>query len=60
MAARLLASILFLVTAIPAAFAADITEACYGRCAAQNLSNVEYKDCLARAADAADAQLNAA
>ena len=35
--------------------AADIGATCYTACEAQTSSNLEYKACLARAADAADA-----
>ena len=40
------------------ASAADIAAACYTSCEASTNSNPEYKACLARAADAADAKLN--
>lgn len=43
-----------------AASAADIGATCYTACEAQTSSNLEYKACLARAADAADAKLNEA
>ncbi|MGH6749063.1 MAG: lysozyme inhibitor LprI family protein [Methyloceanibacter sp.] len=44
-----------------AAFAGtDIVAACYKDCEAQTHSNPEYKACLARAADKADAALNQA
>jgi uncharacterized protein YecT (DUF1311 family) len=38
----------------------DIVAACYKDCEAQTHSNPEYKACLARAADKADAALNQA
>lgn len=38
----------------------DITAACYQTCEDQTHSNPEYKACLARAADKADAALNQA
>lgn len=51
----------FAIILLPAAApAADIGTACYSACAAQTTSNPEYKACLARAADAADAKLNQA
>lgn len=43
-----------------AAAAADIDAVCYTACEESTTSNPEYKACLARAADAADAKLNAA
>lgn len=46
--------------AAPAASGADIEATCYAACEAQTQSNVEYKGCLSRAADAADAELNEA
>lgn len=47
---------------VPSAQAAetDINAACYEDCAAKTNSNPEYKACVARAADAADAALNQA
>jgi uncharacterized protein YecT (DUF1311 family) len=42
------------------ASAADISRACYNACEERTTSNPEYKACLARAADAADAALNKA
>jgi uncharacterized protein YecT (DUF1311 family) len=38
--------------------AADIAATCYTACETSTSSNPEYKACLARAADAADAKLN--
>lgn len=38
----------------------DIAEVCYAACERSTGSNPEYKACLARAADAADAKLNEA
>jgi uncharacterized protein YecT (DUF1311 family) len=49
----------FAILLVPAeASAADISAACYSDCEARTTSNPEYKACLARAADAADAELN--
>jgi len=42
------------------ALAADINAVCYADCEAATHSNPEYKACLARAADKADAALNQA
>jgi len=52
---------LWLMLAPGAAMAGtDIIAACYTDCAASTHSNPDYKACLARAADKADAALNAA
>ena len=40
------------------ASAADIAATCYDACEASTSSNPEFKACLSRAADAADAKLN--
>ena len=48
-----------LAAALPAR-AADIESTCYTDCASQTTSNPEYKACLSRKADAADAFLNEA
>jgi uncharacterized protein YecT (DUF1311 family) len=49
-----------MILLLPAwAFAADIGTTCYGACERATSSNPEYKACLARAADAADRELNA-
>ncbi len=50
------------VIAVPATAlaGADIGAACYRNCEAQTHSNPEYKACVARAADTADAALNQA
>ncbi len=51
----------FTILLLPAtASAAEISAACYTACEARTTSNPEYKACLARAADAADAKLNQA
>lgn len=50
---------LALVAALPAR-AADIESTCYTDCESQTTSNPEYKACLSRRADAADAALNEA
>lgn len=51
----------FAILLLPAtASAAEISAACYTACEARTTSNPEYKGCLARAADAADAKLNQA
>jgi uncharacterized protein YecT (DUF1311 family) len=57
--------LLFLALAIslaplPASAGADIEAACYKTCESATSSNIEYKACLARAADKADAALNQA
>lgn len=46
------------VALIPAAGRAADMATCYSACDAPELSNPEYKACLARAADAADTELN--
>lgn len=48
-----------LVAALPAR-GADIETTCYAECESQTASNPEYKACLAKKADAADAFLNEA
>jgi uncharacterized protein YecT (DUF1311 family) len=50
----------FLVMLPAAALTADINALCYKTCEAATHSNPEYKACLARAADQADAALNQA
>lgn len=51
----------FAILLVPAtASAAEISAACYTACEARTTSNPEYKACVARAADAADAKLNQA
>jgi uncharacterized protein YecT (DUF1311 family) len=58
---RVLLLALALVAVPVRAFAGtDIVAACYKDCAAQTHSNPEYKACVARAADKADAALNQA
>jgi uncharacterized protein YecT (DUF1311 family) len=59
MRALLLASIMLLVP-FEAFAATDIVAACFKDCEAQTHSNPEYKACVARAADKADAALNQA
>jgi uncharacterized protein YecT (DUF1311 family) len=58
------ALLLALAVAMTIPFAAqagtDISDACYKDCEAQTHSNPEYKACVARAADKADAALNKA
>jgi uncharacterized protein YecT (DUF1311 family) len=46
------------VAPLPAAAGTDIEAACYKTCESATSSNIEYKACLARAADKADAALN--
>jgi uncharacterized protein YecT (DUF1311 family) len=55
----LLASIMLMVP-LAAQAGTDISAACYKDCEAQTHSNPEYKACVARAADKADAALNKA
>ena len=55
----LLASIMLMVP-LAAQAGTDIGAACYKDCDAQTHSNPEYKACVARAADKADAALNKA
>jgi len=51
----------FAILLLPAtAAAADISAACYSDCESRTTSNPEYKACLARTADTADAELNRA
>jgi uncharacterized protein YecT (DUF1311 family) len=45
---------------LPASAGTDIEAACYRDCESATTSNIEYKACLARAADKADAALNQA
>lgn len=46
------------LTPLPASAGTDIEAACYKDCETATSSNIEYKACLARAADKADAALN--
>ena len=59
MLALVAASLVALSAATPVS-GAGIEAACYAACEAQTQSNVEYKACLGRAAEAADARLNEA
>jgi uncharacterized protein YecT (DUF1311 family) len=60
MRAFFLASIMTVATTAAALAGTDIRAACYKDCEAQTHSNPEYKACVARAADKADAALNQA
>jgi len=50
----------FALILLPTAASAYIGAECYSACAARTTTNPEYKACLARVADAADAKLNEA
>jgi uncharacterized protein YecT (DUF1311 family) len=50
----------FVLALLPAAASAYVGATCYTACEERTTSNPEYKACLARAADAADAKLNEA
>src|SRR5581483_1441707 len=56
----LLALAMAVMTPAAALAGTDIVAACYKDCEAQTHSNPEYKACVARAADKADAALNQA
>ena len=60
MRALLLTSLMTVATTAAALAGTDISAACYKDCEAQTHSNPEYKACVARAADKADAALNQA
>ncbi|HEX2446963.1 MAG TPA: lysozyme inhibitor LprI family protein [Methyloceanibacter sp.] len=54
---RSLLTLAMMLSAAPA-FATDISAVCYDECEASTHSNPDYKACVARAADKADAALN--
>lgn len=54
----LLLTVTMLLAPLKAFAGTDIEAACYKACETTTTSNIEYKACLARAADKADAALN--
>lgn len=54
----LLLSLAIALAPLPASAGTDIEATCYKACETTTTSNIEYKACLARAADKADAALN--
>lgn len=57
---RVIVFVLTIMLWAPSAGATDIEATCYGACEANTSSNPEYKACLERTANAADAALNKA